>query len=131
MQIIPTAFDTEDWLRTTNAKAIQLWMEVLGEPGYFEPEVQQIDLDQPDGVWDKVEYPEFFWWRDDNKKLVRPEPKDPIQSRCPRCYSTKIAIGYPNIKCQNCGLCEPLIDFPISHYYHLASAQEFNERKGN
>lgn len=34
-QIVPTAFDAEDWLKTTNAKSIQLWMEVNGEDNPF------------------------------------------------------------------------------------------------
>jgi len=143
LQIVPTAFDAEEWLKTTDAKFVQLWMEVPSEPGYFDCEVQQIDIDDPDGCWDKVEYPEFFWWRfkqvfgDSNEFLIITpdmmdeyfkEPDDPMQSRCPRCYSTKIVIGYPDIKCLNCGLEEPLIDFPVSNYYHLAMQQQQENR---
>ena len=139
LQIIPTAFDAEDWLKTTDAKFIQLWMEVPGEVGYFGGEVQQIDIDSPDGCWVKVEYPLFFWWHfeqvfGDSKEFLEitpdmmgeyfKEPEDPLQTRCPRCLSTKIDIGYPYIKCLNCEYNEPLIDFPISHYYHLAMLQE-------
>ena len=92
--------------------------------------------DDPDiGMFDLVVYPEFFCWRfnkifgDSDEFLeITPdmmdkyfkEPDDPMQSRCPRCYSTKIIIGYPDIKCLNCNLEEPLIDFPISYDYHLA-----------
>lgn len=80
--------------------------------------------DDPDiGMSDLVEYPEFFWWREDNKKLVRPEPKDPMQTRCPRCFSTQVVIGYPYIECKHCGYNEPLIDFPISYDYHLALSE--------
>lgn len=82
--------------------------------------------EDPDiGEFDLVEYPEYFWWREDNKKLVRREPKNSLRARCPRCFSTKIVIGYPYIECRNCGYNEPLIDFPISHYYHLAMLQEY------
>lgn len=135
LQIIPTAFDVEDWLKTTDAKFVQLWMEVPGEPGYFDKDTQQIDIDSPDGCWVKVKYPEFFWWRfeqifgDSNEFLIITpdmmdeyfkEPKDPMQTRCPRCYSTEIVVGYPYIQCQNCGYKEPLIDFPIPYSMHLA-----------
>ena len=143
LQIVPTAFDAEDWLKTTNAKFIQLWMEVPGEGGYFDRKVQQVELDHPDGAWDKVEYPPFFWWRfnqifGDSEEflIITPdmmdeyfkEPEDPLTLRCPRCYSTKFIIGYPDIKCLNCGLEEPLIDFPISYDYHLALMQQFGEK---
>ena len=145
LQIVPTAFDAEAWLKTTGTKFVQLWMEVPGEPGYFDCEVQQIDLDSPDGTWEKVEYPPFFWWRfeqvfgDSNAFLIITpdmtdeyfkEPDDPMTSRCPRCYSTNIGFGYPYIQCFNCDYNEPLIDFPISHYYHLAMLQQ-QENKCN
>ena len=145
LQIVPTAFDAEDWLKTTDAKFVQLWMEVPGEVGYFDCEVQQVDIDRPDGAWEKVEYPPFFGWRfeqvfgDSNAFLIITpdmmdeyfkEPDDPMQSRCPRCYSTNIGFGYPYIQCFNCGYNEPLIDFPISHYYHLAMLQQ-QENKCN
>ncbi len=139
LQIVPTAFDAEDWLKATDAKFVQLWMEVPGEPGYFDREVQQIDIDSPDGCWEKVKYPLFFWWRfnqifGDSEAflIITPnmmdeyfkEPKDPMRSRCPRCLSTEVTIGYPYIECRNCNYNEPLIDFPISRYYHLALLQE-------
>ena len=145
LQIVPTAFDAEDWLKITGAKFVQLWMEVPGEVGYFDCEVQQVDIDSPDGAWEKVEYPPFFWWRfeqvfgDSNAFLIITpdmmdeyfkEPDDPMTSRCPRCYSTNIGFGYPYIQCFNCGYNEPLIDFPISHYYHLAMLQQ-QENKCN
>lgn len=132
LQIVPTAFDAEDWLKTTDAKFVQLWMEVLGETGYFDEEVQQIDIDSPDGCWVKVKYSSFFWWRfnqifgDSDEFLeITPdmmdeyfrEPEDPLQTRCPRCLSTEVAIGYSYIECKNCGYNEPLIDFPISEDY--------------
>lgn len=63
------------------------------------------------GMFDLIEYPEHWGWRLDNEKLVHPEPKDPMLTRCPRCFSTQINIGYPYIECRNCGYNEPLIDF--------------------
>ena len=143
LQIVPTAFDAEDWLKITDAKFVQLWMEVPGEVGYFDCEVQQVDIDHPDGCWDKVEYPEFFWWRfkqifgaSNEFLIITPdmmdeyfgEPEDPLQTRCPRCLSTEVAIGYPYIECKNCGYNEPLIDFPISRCHHLALEKEFNNK---
>lgn len=65
------------------------------------------------GMFDLMEYPEHTFWRWDHEELVKPEPEDPMQSRCPRCYSTKIGFGYPYIQCFHCGYNEPLIDFPI------------------
>ncbi len=135
LQIIPTAFDAEDWLKTTAAKSVQLWMEVPGEPGYFDHKVQQVDLDYPDGCWDKVVYPEFFWWRfkrifgDSTEFLIITpdmmdeyfkEPEDKMQTRCPRCFSTEVIVGYPYIECKNCEYSESLIDFPISRSVHLS-----------
>ena len=128
--MIPTAFDAEDWLKTTDSKFVQLWMEVPGEPGYFNQEVQQVELDSPDGVWDKVKYPPFFWWRFNqvfgNSKeflIIMPdmmdeyfkEPKDPMQTRCPRCLSTNVTIDFPDIKCEDCQWSEDLIDYPSSY----------------
>lgn len=83
-----------------------------------------------DCYWDDPGYPildevpELETWRELHKKLVRKEPKDPMRNRCPRCLSTKVIIGYPHIECRNCGYNEPLIDFPISQYFHLALLQE-------
>ena len=68
----------------------------------------------------------YALWRDHNESLARPEPKDPLQTRCPRCFSTEVVRGYPYIECKNCGFNEPLIDFPISRYYHLALEKMFN-----
>lgn len=79
------------------------------------------------GMFDRIEYSEFELWRDEHGELACPEPKDPSQTRCPRCFSTKFVIGYPYMECRHCGYSEPLIDFPISHYYHLALTQEFND----
>ncbi len=79
------------------------------------------------GLVDKIEYPEFFWWRfeqifggSDEFLVITPdmmdeyfkEPEDSMQTRCPRCLSVEVDIGYPYIKCKNCGYNEPLIDFP-------------------
>lgn len=98
--------------------------------------------DDPDtGMFELVEYPEFFWWRfeqvfgDSHEFLeITPdimdeyfkEPEDPTQTRCPRCLSTQVVIGYPDIECRHCGYNEPLIDFPISLSYHLALEKMFN-----
>lgn len=64
------------------------------------------------GMYDEVEYPEFTWWRILHEELVRPEPEDSTQTRCPRCFSTKVTIGRLYIECRNCGYNEVLIDFP-------------------
>lgn len=84
--------------------------------------------DDPDiGMFDLVEYPEFFWWRfeqmfGDSDELLEitpdmmdeyfKEPEDSTRTRCPRCLSVQVDIGYPYIWCKNCGYNEPLIDFP-------------------
>jgi len=80
--------------------------------------------DDPSFPIDRYEYPPFFFWRASHESLVQPEPEDPLQTRCPRCFSTKVVIGYPYIECLNCGYNEPLIDFPISRYCHLALERE-------
>lgn len=87
------------------------------------------------GMFDLVEYPEFFWWRfervfGDSEEFLEitpdmmdeyfKEPEDKTQIRCPRCLSTEVIIGYPLFECKNCNYNEPLIDFPISQYFHLA-----------
>lgn len=59
-----------------------------------------------------ADFPDFSWWRWDNEELAKSEPKDPTHTRCRRCLSVKVDIGYPYIKCKNCGYNEPLIDFP-------------------
>lgn len=86
-----------------------------------------LGIDEPEptcGIFEEMEYPEFFFWRamhgvlpEDDWTVNDPNPTD---YRCPRCHSTEVIIGYPYIECQHCGYNEPLIDFPISHYYHLA-----------
>ena len=124
--IVPTAFDAQDWLDTTHAKCIQLWMEVQGEPGYFNAEVQAVELESPDGAWDRVEYPPFFWWREEHGiKQEPPASLLPITTRCPRCWSTSVAIGYPYIICKHCGYSEPLIDYPISYSIHRSLCQQY------
>lgn len=104
-------------------------MKLCGQFGY---QLQLFNIEQfeiypdgsfpfsPDGVVDFVVYPEFFWWRENNEAKVQVEPNNPIQTRCPRCFSVRVSTGYPYIKCLHCGYNEPLIDFPISSYYHLA-----------
>lgn len=100
--------------------------------------------DDPDmGEFDLVEYPKFFDWRfeqvfggSDEFLEITPdlmdeyfkEPKDPLQTRCPRCLSIEVIVGYPYIECQHCGYNEPLIDFPISYSMHLALEKENNDK---
>lgn len=101
--------------------------------------------DDPDiGTFDLVEYPEFFWWRfeqvfGDSKEflIITPdmmdeyfkEPDDPITTRCRRCLSAEVIIGYPSMECKNCGYNEPLIDFSMSEDFYLAFEQgEFNDK---
>ena len=90
--------------------------------------------DDPDiGMFDLVEYPEFFFWRiihtEEECGIKHTEPKDPMQTRCPRCLSTEVVIGYPHIECQHCSYNESLIDFPISHYFHSALKKEYGDNK--
>lgn len=75
--------------------------------------------DDPDFPLDVYQFPEFTFWRWEHEELVKPEPEDPMQIRCPRCFSTEVTLGYPYVECENCGYNEPLIDFPISRYCHL------------
>jgi len=99
------------------------------------------------GMFDLVEYPEFFWWRferifgDSNEFLIITpdmmdeyfkEPEDPLQTRCPRCFSTQFIIGYPYMECKNCGYKEPLIDFPMSEdfYRFYEGGKWWEEQKG-
>ncbi len=60
---------------------------------------------------DLIEYPEFEIWQEMHEELVKPEPEDPVQPRCPRCLSIQVTFGYPYIECTNCGYNEPVIDF--------------------
>lgn len=89
-------------------------------PGAYEP---NCIWDDPD-IGEPIEYPEHTFWRWDHEELVELEPENPLQTRCPRCFSTRVIIGYPYIECRNCGYNEALMDFPISRYYHLALLQE-------
>lgn len=41
-----------------------------------------------------------------------------MDSRCPKCGSPGIRLGYPDMYCLRCGWSEPLIDFPISWDWH-------------
>jgi len=76
----------------------------------------------PDGgcyYWDtfpleNIEYPEFDSWQDLHEESVRSEPENPLQTRCPRCYSTKVTIGDTYIVCANCEYDEVLADYPAS-----------------
>jgi len=45
--------------------------------------------------------------------------------RCPRCKSRKVKLCYPHLECLNCGLVEPLIDYPISWDWHRYYCQEY------
>lgn len=111
----------------------------------MEPFGKDCLYDDPDiGMFDLVEYPEFFSWRfeqifgnSDEFLEVTPdmmeeyfkEPEDSTQTRCPRCLSVEVTIGYPYMECRHCGYNEPLIDFPISRYYHFAFGKiEFNDK---
>jgi len=93
----------------------------------------EADMRNPDGVWEEVAYPKFFWWRfnqifgnSDEFLIITPdmmdeyfkEPDDPLQTRCPRCMSIEVIIGYPDMVCQSCGYNEPLIDFPMSESFY-------------
>lgn len=62
-------------------------------------------------------YDEFYLWREENKKLMRREPKDPLRARCNRCLSVRVAHADLLITCLNCGYTEPLIDFPCSETF--------------
>ena len=77
------------------------------------------------GMFDRIEYPEFFWWRfnhlPEKKKpyLLMPDSMDEFYKepegkgyRCPRCLSTKVHFGDVWIKCKKCGYNETLIDYP-------------------
>lgn len=107
--------------------------QYVGSIGRFLPEMPQCSYQcltncpSPDscywddpliGKFDLVQYPLFDEWRFLNEHLVRPEPEDPYQTRCPRCYSTDFHLGYPFMVCRNCGYEEPLIDFPISESWY-------------
>lgn len=83
------------------------------------------------GMFDLMEYPEFFFWRanhEDECSIKHAEPEDSMQTRCPRCLSVEVAVGYPCMECQHCGYSEPLVDFPTSRCYHLALEKMFNDR---
>lgn len=96
----------------------------------------EADMRDPDGCWDKVIYPEHFWWRLDHlteeqkQQLMEPgsdmmiitpdcldefykEP-EPVGKvyRCNRCLSTDLDWQEYWIVCRRCGYDEPLIDFP-------------------
>ena len=89
--------------------------EAEGDPN---DDTQLIDVEQPDGCWDEVIYPEFFWWREDHNIEQEPPPYlTSTDTRCPRCYSTHITISEPDIRCENCGYSEELFDFPVAHRY--------------
>lgn len=62
-------------------------------------------------MWDEVQYPEFFDWQVLNEKLVCPQPENPLQTRCPRCFSIEVITGYLYIECKNCGYNEILSDY--------------------
>jgi hypothetical protein len=64
------------------------------------------------------------------EKELQTNPKaglvdNPGEHRCPKCRSSRVKIGYPNIDCLACGWSEPLIDFPISWDWHRHYRQEF------
>ena len=101
----------------------------------------EADMRCPDGAWDKVQYPEHFWWRldhlteDQKKQLMEdgsdvmiitpdcldefyPEPDPTGQTyRCNRCLSTELDWQPEWIVCKHCGWSEPLYDFPVARRY--------------
>ena len=94
----------------------------------------EAEMRDPDGPWEKVTYPEHFWWRlehlteEQKRQLMEPDSdtmiiapdcldkfyKEPEGNvyRCPRCLSTRLDFGDVWIICEHCGYNEPLIDFP-------------------
>lgn len=84
------------------------------------------DYLDPDGPWDPVVYPEWWAWREERGLPQEPPADLPASTtRCPRCWSTRVTIGYPVIKCDDCGYTEELIDFPISRSYHRALSIQY------
>ena len=43
---------------------------------------------------------------------------------CPKCGSSRVKNGYPDIECLACGYRQPLVDFPISWDWHRYYCQE-------
>jgi len=92
----------------------------------------EANMGDPDGCWERVEYPEHFWWRfnnlpEDKRPLLvtpdgldqfYPEP-DPtgMTYRCNRCLSTQIDWQPEWIVCKSCGWSEPLHDYPVARRY--------------
>jgi hypothetical protein len=105
------------------------------------PEGQCIWDDPEIGMFDRIEYPEFFWWRlenltaDQKRQLMEPgsdlmiltpdcldqfypepEPFGQVY-RCNRCLSTDLDWQAEWIVCRHCGYAEPLYDFPVARRY--------------
>ncbi len=98
-----------------NSKGVTIPNVLVEAPSRsYDPNVDP-DMEDPDGDWIRVEYPEFTFWRvdrgikEDDWSINDPFPE---RTRCPRCHSTDINIAYPYITCMTCKYNEPLIDFP-------------------
>lgn len=50
-------------------------------------------------------------------------------NQCPKCGSTKVRVGYPEITCMACGHSEPLVDYPISYQEHRAYSYNFHQEE--
>lgn len=59
----------------------------------------ELEMSSPDGVVDTPYYSKFEIWRETHK--VHRDPGG-VTPRCPRCYSTKVRISDPYIKCLSC-----------------------------
>jgi len=68
----------------------------------------------PDGVVDEVPFDEFEVWRENHR--VHRDPGGVIP-RCPRCYSTKVKVEEPYIRCMGCRYSEFLFDFTVARRY--------------
>lgn len=49
------------------------------------------------------------------------------ENRCPKCGSTKVLVGYPEITCMACGQRDPLVDYPISYREHGVYYNNFGQ----
>ena len=64
-----------------------------------------------DYLVDSATLPEHQWYR----TLYNITKERPAEGNsCPRCYSKRVKISYPYIRCHTCKLTEPLIDYTAS-----------------
>ena len=101
----------------------------------------EADMRNPDGDWEKIEYPEHFWWRlehlteeqesqlkepDSDMMVITPDCLDQFYPepepvghayRCNRCLSTEIDWQPEWIVCKKCGWTEPMYDFPVARRF--------------